>query len=153
MLSACLINAAICSCGAAENIRGLLNGGQYFFSGFDKIIGPTWRNGEAIWKSLHSHNYYNLFNLDFLATGPFFLLIGWATVVTEMLYPLGMQAAISRRYWGAAVLGMHVFIALFMGLFFFAAMMIVLNLSAWYAPYWQLENLRRPGTRLVVDPA
>ena len=96
----------------------------YFFSGFDKVIGPTWRNGEAIWKSLHSHNYYNLFNLDFLATGPFFLLIGWATVITEMLYPLGMQLTVIRRYWGLAVIAMHVFIALFMGLFFFSAMMV-----------------------------
>jgi hypothetical protein len=111
----------------------------YFFSGFDKIIGESWRNGEAIWKALHSHNYYNLFSLDFLPAS-FFLLAGWGTLLLEMCYPLFINIIATRKYWLWGIIGMHIFIALFMGLFFFSALMIILNLSAFYAPYISKEK-------------
>ena len=106
----------------------------YFFSGVDKVVGDTWRNGEAIWKALHSHAYFSLFSLDFLAPTPFFWLAGWATILLEIGYPLGMSYARSRPWWLLGLLGMHLFIGLFMGLFFFSALMIVLNLAAYYVP-------------------
>ncbi|GGF06300.1 hypothetical protein GCM10011383_16700 [Hymenobacter cavernae] len=106
----------------------------YFFSGLDKVIGPTWRNGEAIWKALHSHAYFSVFSLDFLVRTPFFLLVGWLTVGLEMGYALGMNYRRSRPWWLLGIVGMHLGIGLFMGLFFFSALMIVLNLAAYYAP-------------------
>ncbi len=106
----------------------------YFFSGLDKVIGPTWRDGEAIWKALHSHAYFSLFNLDFLAATPFFWLAGWATIILEIGYPLGMNWARSRPLWLLGIVGMHLFIGLFMGLFFFSALMITLSLAAYYVP-------------------
>ena len=114
----------------------------YFFSGFDKVIGLTWRNGEAIWKALHSHQYYSLFSLDFLANTPFFLIAGWGTIVLEMVYGIGMNLKITRMYWLFAIIALHLFIALFMGLFFFSALMILLNLSAFYTPYINPERIR-----------
>ncbi|MBV7532879.1 hypothetical protein [Chitinophaga sp. sic0106] len=123
----------------------------YFFSGFDKIIGPTWRNGEALWKALHSHNYYSMFNLDFLAGTPFFLVSGWLTVALEMGYIAGMNNPYTRKYWLAGIVALHLFIAMFMGLFFFSALLIVLNLSAYLAPYVRQEKLpaeNQPNTFL-----
>lgn len=114
----------------------------YFFSGFDKVIGPTWRNGEALWKALHSHNYYSLFSLDFLANTPFFVVSGWLTVLLEMGYIIGMNNRYTRRYWLAGIVALHLFIAMFMGLFFFSALLIVLNLSAYLAPYVRQEKLQ-----------
>ncbi|SHK83219.1 hypothetical protein SAMN05444266_101294 [Chitinophaga jiangningensis] len=114
----------------------------YFFSGFDKIIGPSWRNGEALWKALHSHNYYSVFPLDFLAATPFFVVSGWLTVVLEMGYFAGMNNKYTRKYWLAGIVALHLFIALFMGLFFFSALLIVLNLSAYLAPYVRQEKLQ-----------
>jgi hypothetical protein len=107
----------------------------YFFSGLDKVVGSTWRDGEAIWKALHSHAYFSLFSLDFLASTPFFWLAGWATILLELGYPLGMNWARSRPWWLCCVVGMHLFIGLFMGLFFFSALMIVLSLAVYYVPY------------------
>jgi uncharacterized membrane protein YphA (DoxX/SURF4 family) len=112
----------------------------YFFSGFDKVIGITWRNGEALWKALHSHNYYSLFSLDFLAHTPFFIISGWATILLEMGYILFINLRITRKYWLNAIILLHIFIAFFMGLFFFSALLILLNLSAYYAPYVNLEK-------------
>jgi hypothetical protein len=118
----------------------------YFFSGLDKVIGPTWRDGEAIWKALHSHAYFSLFSLDFLAHTPFFCLAGWATIMLEIGYPLGMSYARSRPCWLVGLLGMHLFIGLFMGLFFFSALMIVLNLAVYYVPSLPLTSQAAPNS-------
>jgi hypothetical protein len=106
----------------------------YFFSGFDKVIGVTWRNGEALWKVMHSHNYYSLFSLDFLANTPFFIISCWATMILEMAYGIFMNVRVTRPYWLTGIVLLHLFIALFMGLFFFSALLIILNLSAYYVP-------------------
>ncbi len=120
----------------------------YFFSGFDKIIGVTWRNGEAVWKTLHSHNYYSIFNLDFLVNTPFFSILGWLTIVIELAYPLFMNLPKIRKYWLAGIIGMHLFIALFMGLFFFSALMILLNLAAYLIPY---IPPKKPGNQFKLQ--
>jgi hypothetical protein len=112
----------------------------YFFSGFDKIIGATWRNGEALWKAMHSHNYYSLFSLDFLSDTPFFVISGWMTIILEMFYGIFMNIRVTRPYWLTAIVLLHLFIALFMGLFFFSALLIILNLSAYYVPYMKAEK-------------
>lgn len=112
----------------------------YFFSGFDKVIGVTWRNGEALWKAMHSHNYYSLFSLDFLSDTPFFVISGWMTILLEMFYGIFMNVRVTRPYWLTAIVLLHLFIALFMGLFFFSALLIILNLSAYYVPYMNAEK-------------
>lgn len=112
----------------------------YFFSGFDKVIGVTWRNGEALWKVMHSHNYYSIFSLDFLSGTPFFIISCWMTMLLEMCYVLFMNMRITRPYWLFGIVLLHLFIALFMGLFFFSALLIILNLSAYYAPYMNPEK-------------
>ncbi|RFM33124.1 hypothetical protein [Chitinophaga silvisoli] len=115
----------------------------YFFSGFDKVIGVSWRNGEALWKTLHSHNYYSLFSMDFLVHTPFFLVAGWGTILLEMGYCIGMNIPKVRMWWLGGIVCLHLFIALFMGLFFFSAMMILLNLCAYYTPYIDPERFRK----------
>jgi hypothetical protein len=122
----------------------------YFFSGLDKIIGQSWRNGEAIWKALHAHNYYSLFSLDFFSGSLFFILTGWFTMILEMGYTLFMNIPATRKYWLTGILGMHVFIAFFMGLFFFSALMIILNLSAFYVPYIRNRELAISNGTLIL---
>lgn len=117
----------------------------YFFSGFDKIIGVTWRNGEALWKVMHSHNYYSVFSLDFLSDTPFFVISCWITMLLELCYGIFMNIRITRPYWLMGIVLLHLFIALFMGLFFFSALLIILNLSAYYAPYMHPEKSKSGG--------
>jgi hypothetical protein len=120
----------------------------YFFSGFDKVLGPTWLNGEAMWKALHAHNYYSIANLDFIPQSWFFVTSSWIIILLELGYAVFMNLARVRKYWLAGILLMHIGIALFMGLFFFSALMILLNLAAYYAPYldpdkWAIRSLQR----------
>lgn len=106
----------------------------YFFSGFDKLLGYNWRNGEAIWKTI-TLPYFNLdFNVgvEWLSEHQWLLaLIGWSVILIEMFYFL-INVKGLRKYWLAATIGMHLGIALFLNLYFFSTLMIILNLTAYY---------------------
>ena len=109
----------------------------YFFGGLGKLLGPSWRNGEAIWKALSQP--YHVEQHDWLqiasAYPAIFVLAGWVVVVLELLYPIAIWVPGIRTWWMWAVVAMHLGIALLMGLYLFSAWMILLNLVAFYYPY------------------
>ncbi len=107
----------------------------YFIGGFEKVLGFNWHNGEALWKALSNHNTRGLIQLDFLKNTPVFFLMGWATILTEMLYPVFINIQKTRRLWLCLTIGLHLGIAIFLGLFFFSTIMIIFNLAAYYVPY------------------
>jgi len=117
----------------------------YFFSGFEKFMGYNWRNGEAIWKMVHGYNTLPFINLDFLSKTPLFFIAGWVIILLEMLYPVFININKTRTLWLWSVVGLHVAIALFMGLYFFSGIMIVLNLTAYYIPFIQ-------NNQVVISP-
>jgi hypothetical protein len=112
----------------------------YFFSGFEKLLGYNWRNGESIWKMIHGYNMLSFINLDALYRTPVFLVAGWMTIVLETLYPIFMNNDKTRATWLCGVLAFHIGIAFFMGLYFFSSIMIFLNLSAYYIPFMVIEE-------------
>jgi len=112
----------------------------YFFSGFEKLLGYNWRNGESMWKMVHGYNTVSFIDLDFLSNTPFFLCAGWMTIALEMLYPIFINIKRTRKLWLISVIGFHVIIAFFMGLYFFSCMMIILNLTAYYIPFLQTAD-------------
>jgi len=107
----------------------------YFFSGFDKVLGFNWRNGESIWKAINLP-YANLdfgFDFTFLVENPFLLItIGWATILIEMCYPLFIWVPKTRNIWLFLTISMHLGIALILNLYFFSTLMIIWNLVAFY---------------------
>jgi len=122
----------------------------YFIGGFEKVLGINWHNGEAMWKALTNHNVRGLFHVEFLKDTPLFLIIGWATIVVEGLYPLFINIRKTRLLWLGLTIGMHIGIAVFLGLTFFAAIMIVFNLAAYYVPYLKpRESKKAPDTRKI----
>jgi len=112
----------------------------YFFSGFEKLLGYNWRNGESMWKMVHAYNVLPSVDLDFLARTPLFLIAGWLVIALEMLYPLFINITKTRRTWLWLVVSFHIAIAFFMGLYFFSALMIVFNLTAYYIPFISHKN-------------
>jgi hypothetical protein len=107
----------------------------YFFGGFDKMLGFNWWDGESIWKAMHMYEAPRLIDLNPLGHTPAFAIIGWLTIITEMLYPVFINIKKTRKVWLAMVIGMHLGIAMFLGLFFFSTLMILLNVCAYYFPY------------------
>ena len=110
----------------------------YFFSGFDKILGENWRNGEALWKAVTSYNELGLVDFTPLYNTPTFFIMGWATICIEMLYPVFINIKKTREIWLVLTIGLHLSIMVTMGLFFFSAVMIVFNLVAYCVPYFPL---------------
>jgi hypothetical protein len=108
----------------------------YFFSGLDKGLGVNWYNGESIWRAVSGHNYNGIIALaDYNINSNLYMIAGIMTLVTEFCYPLFINMRKTRLLWVTMTVGMHLSIIIFMGLYFFGALMIILNLSAYYFPY------------------
>jgi len=107
---------------------------SYFFSGFDKLLGYNWHNGESIWKTLtlpYSNLDFNI-SIEWLANYEWILIaIGWSVIILEMCYFL-INIKRLRKFWLWSIISMHLGIALILNLYFFSAIMIVLNLTAYY---------------------
>lgn len=105
----------------------------YFFSGFEKLLGFNWWNGESIWKAVHLPLFYSSFGLDYspMAAWPVIpIAMGWCTIIAEMLYPVFIWQPRFRTWWLMIVISMHLGIMVTLNLYFFSTMMIFLNLSA-----------------------
>lgn len=107
----------------------------YFFSGIPKSLGVNWWNGESIWKSMHAPETSRVFTFDFssLAEYSFLLMImGWGIIIIESFYIVFMWIPKTRKIWLFLTISMHLGIAIFLNLYFFAVVMIIWNLSAFY---------------------
>ncbi len=107
----------------------------YFVSGIEKLSGYNWRNGESIWKAVHLPNFNNDFNInfDFLGKYPLIIvLIGWSTILIELLYPLFITLKKTRTLWLFLTVLLHLGIAITLNLYFFSAIMITWNITNFY---------------------
>lgn len=95
----------------------------YFFSGLSKALGPTWWNGEAIWKALNSYNQASLFNPELWVHYPYIItFLGILTVLLELLFPIGVSVKILRKPWIVSIILMHIAIGALLGLYFFQSL-------------------------------
>jgi hypothetical protein len=116
----------------------------YLNSGIAKALGLEWWNGEAIWRALMQPDFRQ-YDLSWLASFPVItLLMGWGVLLVEFGYPIAMYHRRLRPYWLAAIIAVHVSIALFMGLWMFSLMMIITNLVGFASDSGTLDfTLRR----------
>jgi uncharacterized membrane protein YphA (DoxX/SURF4 family) len=106
----------------------------YAASGLEKVVGVQWRDGEAVFRAMMLPSF-NQFDVSWLARAPWLgKLLCWGTLVLEMGYPVFIWPRRLRRLWIAGVESLHVGIGVFMGLYFFAAVMGLLTLCAFGLP-------------------
>ena len=118
----------------------------YFFGGLGKILGHNWWNGESVWKAIHlvdSPEYFDSYALG--QYGELWTALGIGTFTLELLYPIGVNFARTRNFFMVGIIGMHCVIGIFIGLHFFSAFMIFLNICAYVFPY-VLEGSGKPKT-------
>jgi hypothetical protein len=104
----------------------------YTSSGIEKALTPPyqWLDGDVIWRTVMLPEYRQ-FELSWLAELPWLAVaLGWGTLVIETGYGIMVWPRWTRRFWALNCIGMHLGIAIFMGLVSFAAFMIVLTASA-----------------------
>jgi hypothetical protein len=105
----------------------------YLTSGIDKATAPPyqWWNGELIWMTAMSPDYGKL-PMAWLADAPWLPTVaGLGALFVEFAYAFLVWPRHTRRWMAAATIMLHVGIAVCMGLWSFAAVMIVLTASAW----------------------
>jgi hypothetical protein len=102
----------------------------YFFGGIAKCAGRGWWNGTSLWRAL-TRAPFDVVPPEILIRGAFFLpLLGILVCVIEATYPIFIWPEKTRLPWFVGIVAMHVAIALLMGMYLFAGIMIVLNLAA-----------------------
>lgn len=102
----------------------------YLASGIEKASGPQWWNGDAIWRALMLP-IYSQFDMSWLASYSFLAKLGcWTTLVVEIGYAIFIWPRKTRKLWIFLTLGLHLGIALFLGLEIFSLVMCVLTFSA-----------------------
>jgi hypothetical protein len=102
----------------------------YLSSGIEKLTGRQWRNGEAIWRAVMRPTW-EPFDVSWLAFHPWIPLIGcWATLAVEIGFAFLIWPKVTRRWMMLATIGMHVGIAVMLGLWSFSALMIVFDVAA-----------------------
>ena len=110
----------------------------YFFSGLSKALGPTWWNGEAIWKALNSYHQASLFKPELWVPYPLMMTImGISTILLELLFPIGVSVKILKKPWIVSIILMHISIGALLGLYFFSIVMILINLVGFWFPYFK----------------
>ncbi|WP_400261907.1 hypothetical protein ACFX5U_20360 [Sphingobacterium sp. SG20118] len=109
----------------------------YFFAGLGKAYGAAWWNGEAIWKAVQQPfgGTYLQIPLTAYRFEWLWILLGILTLLIELSYPLVWFKKSSRPFVINGIILMHVGIALYMGLWYFAILMIWYNLCAWKPPF------------------
>jgi len=107
----------------------------YTFSGVAKMLGEQWWNGEAIWRAVMAAYQDGLIDGSFLAEVPWLAVaMGWGTLLLEAGVVAFVWHPVSRRLWLVGIVGMHLGIAVVLGLWTFAAVMIVFDLAAFGIP-------------------
>jgi hypothetical protein len=102
----------------------------YLASGLEKMAGEQWWNGEAVWRSIMLPSLQQ-YDMSWVAFYPILAKLAcWGTLLAETGYAFFVWPKATRKIWIALIIGLHLGIALFMGLWLFSLIMIILNIGA-----------------------
>jgi len=102
----------------------------YLSSGIEKCLGRQWLNGEAIWRTLMMP-IFKTYDFSWMAWYPVVpFLIGIFVLIVEIGYVVFMWKKNIRVWWLAMIIALHLGIGIFMGMWFFATVMIFLSVFA-----------------------
>jgi hypothetical protein len=106
----------------------------YLASGVEKALGDQWWSGESIWRALMRPGHVGL-DFSWLADHPYVARIAcWSTLTCELGYTAFVWVRRTRKAWILSIIGLHLGIAVALGLIFFSAVMIVLNIAGFLVP-------------------
>jgi hypothetical protein len=102
----------------------------YFFSGLTKCLGSGWWNGSSVWRAL-IRPPFNMIDPEILVRWKYvFPVAGIFICLLEIGYPFLIWNYKTRKVWLICICAMHIGIGVTMGMYLFALIMIVLNVSA-----------------------
>ena len=102
---------------------------SYFSSAVLKAAGPQWWDGEVIWRAMTLPVYIR-WDMTWLSNHMWICkLSAWGTLVLEGLYPIFIWPKVTRPFWVAGIVSLHLGIAIFMGLEIFGLLLAFLTLA------------------------
>jgi len=106
----------------------------YLIGGVEKALDHPWWTGEAMWRALTLPEFWQ-FDFSWLANHPWMAKVaGWTVLLVETGYSIFIWPRLTRRAWIVATVALHLGIAVFMGLHFFGAIMVVFTVAAFGVP-------------------
>lgn len=109
----------------------------YVNAGVSKMFGEDWWTGSAIWEVLNSPEFA-YFDFTWLAQVPWLTVVfAWGTLVIETFYIFAVWIPRLRLPWVLGIMGLHLGIALFVGLQLFGYGMMLFNLALFLVPVSQ----------------
>lgn len=102
----------------------------YFFGGLAKCIGPGWWDGTSLWRALTRPPFDIIAPETLVLWKALLPFLGISVCILETGYPIFIWLKKTRRIWFLSILAMHISIALTMGMYLFALIMIILNVAA-----------------------
>ncbi|MGP4993215.1 HTTM domain-containing protein [Glutamicibacter ardleyensis] len=137
----------------------------YFEAGLYKVQGKLWQNGTAMYYPINSEAYGVFPWLSELLSSNSWIvaLITYITVIAQIAFPFMLFHKISRRIALIAILGMHIGIAVVMGLPFFSGIMASadavlvssatwITIQSWLAGWWRKIFTRSKHTPSADKP-
>lgn len=140
-LALCLIVAQLCI--------------VYFEAGMDKVQGRLWQEGTAMYYPISSTAYGVFPWLSEILTANTWMvvLLTYFTVIVQIAFPFLLFNRITRRIALISILGMHLGIAIVMGLPFFSGIMasadaVLVSAATWITiGTWLANQFRSIGRR------
>jgi hypothetical protein len=128
----------------------------YLSAGYAKFLGAQWWNGEAIWRAFLQPGLiqfpFTQFDLQtFASFEPLFRIAGLAVVALQLSFPMLVLVKPLRRHVLAAMIALHLGIALCLGLYLFSFTIIVFDLAAFYDFAAPVSRPFRPDARRTVS--
>ncbi|WP_051254650.1 HTTM domain-containing protein [Halobacillus kuroshimensis] len=101
---------------------------MYLSSGTHKVMGEMWTNGTALYYILQVGEYTHPFFQNMIASSEILLLAGaYSAIFVQLSFPFFLLNRYTKYFAMFSVIGLHIGIAIVMGLFTFSASMITMQ--------------------------
>lgn len=127
----------------------------YLSAGVEKLYGELWRSGEAPWVAMINYETA-FFPVDFFAGHSWIITaMAYGTIFIEIGYAFFIWGKITRPYFLAGALLLHVAIAVLLGMVYFAGVMMFGHLAFmrrhWYVRAGQWWRDKTGAMEMIYD--
>jgi predicted DCC family thiol-disulfide oxidoreductase YuxK len=142
--------------GACIRLMQIQMAALFFYSAVGKLRGDDWWDGDAIWIVFTTGDHYNRLVLDLLASHYWLVnLATYSTILIEIAFPFLIWQRLTRPYFLALALLLHLQFAVLMGLFYFSFVMTMGHMSfvrqEWLARLGEAWKRRIGDMEMIYD--
>lgn len=115
----------------------------YLATGIAKLHGQSWHDGSGLWDAINQPQFYSVLTSywqRFFTVPGVAVVLGMGALLTELLFPVLIWVRGINKVMLLLIVLLHTFIAVVMGLWLFAFVMIAFDLAAFGHIWWSEES-------------